>query len=208
MKKQLCVGPECDRFGRPGSGLCIAHYNQKYRTGELWPIGVPRDRPKVLRYCEIENCQRPNYAYGLCSGHNSRKLRGYKMDVPFQGTEAMWSNSCIVTNCGKPTSFRFEVCKDHRATARKYGMTLDVFVDFYRPGCCAACGATKDLNVHHDHACCATEKTCGNCAVALLCGPCNRAAGMVGDSPARLRRIAELLEVSSANRNSARPGSQ
>lgn len=51
------------------------------------------------------------------------------------------------------------------------------------------------LVVDHDHGCCpADSASCGRCVRGLICGYCNSAAGMVGDSPSRARRLADYLE--------------
>lgn len=89
-------------------------------------------------------------------------------------------------------------------------------VDFRRmwteqEGRCAACGGQPEpgagfdgrgLVIDHDHACCPSTRTngggggriCGGCIRGLVCPGCNVAAGMAGDSPARLRAIADYLE--------------
>jgi hypothetical protein len=56
-------------------------------------------------------------------------------------------------------------------------------------GCCAICGrkAVGKFNIDHDHN---TGEVRG-----LLCGPCNRGIGLLGDSVDVLKRAAEYLET-------------
>lgn len=56
---------------------------------------------------------------------------------------------------------------------------------------CAVCGQSDDgnarsLSIDHDHA--------TGCLRGVLCGRCNSAIGLAGDSPERLRKLAEYLE--------------
>lgn len=79
----------------------------------------------------------------------------------------------------------------------KYGITREIYDEMSaaQGGMCAACGCPESvlvngepraLAVDHDH-------ETGNVR-ALLCGGCNRALGMVEESPDRLRRLAAYIE--------------
>lgn len=70
-------------------------------------------------------------------------------------------------------------------------------------GRCAICNIPSSecrlpLAVDHDHSCCLSRggkrRTCGNCVRGLICENCNRAIGLMHDSPERLRRAAEYLQ--------------
>jgi hypothetical protein len=83
-----------------------------------------------------------------------------------------------------------------------FGMTREQYAELLgkQNGRCAICSvaqADKRLTfaVDHDHACCAGERSCGQCVRGLLCDACNRAIGFMGDSPERLRSAADYLEV-------------
>ena len=67
-------------------------------------------------------------------------------------------------------------------------------------GRCAiqACGATEpggkgQWHIDHDHACCAGEKSCGECVRGLLCSRCNPMLGMARDNVAILIAAADYL---------------
>lgn len=70
--------------------------------------------------------------------------------------------------------------------------------------CCYLCGEPLDLekpqkvHVDHDHSCCRGARSCGKCVRGLACEPCNKAIGLFGDNPERMKRAAERLAVANA----------
>lgn len=62
----------------------------------------------------------------------------------------------------------------------------------FQGGVCYICqrakGTTKKLAVDHDHKCCPTTPTCGECTRGLLCSTCNKLLGHVRDNPDALFR--------------------
>lgn len=79
----------------------------------------------------------------------------------------------------------------------RYGLTLDQYAELLRKqrGVCAICGEPEtlvrkgtlcQLTIDHDHT---TGQVRG-----LLCNNCNRAIGLLKDSPEHLRTAAEYLE--------------
>jgi hypothetical protein len=79
-----------------------------------------------------------------------------------------------------------------------YGVDQEwVLAKVAEQGGCAVCGTNTpggwDWHVDHDHACCPTEKTCGNCLRGVLCGNCNLILGHAGDSADRLMAAAAYL---------------
>lgn len=54
----ICYGPECDRVAR-ATGLCAAHYQQRYNGNELTPIKTQanrQDKNNKIRRCNV--CRR------------------------------------------------------------------------------------------------------------------------------------------------------
>lgn len=65
-------------------------------------------------------------------------------------------------------------------------------------GCCYLCGdeiMMETAVIEHDHRCCPPARSCRYCRRGLACQPCNKMIGMAADDPARLRRIANSLEI-------------
>lgn len=104
-------------------------------------------------------------------------------------------------------------CKDSplRAKDRKlkhlYGLTLKQFNAMIeaQQGVCACCGEvpqetvrsnqtnTSGWSVDHDHACCPGKVSCGKCVRALLCDPCNRALGVINESPVKAAGLVSYI---------------
>ena len=86
----------------------------------------------------------------------------------------------------------------YRYRIKSYGLTMDEYEEMLSRcgGTCEVCGhASKELlHIDHDHS---TGKVRG-----LLCRPCNAALGLVRDSPERLRKLANYLEVHFENDSS------
>lgn len=55
-------------------------------------------------------------------------------------------------------------------------------------------GGTGRWHVDHNHACCDTYPTCGECNRALLCTWCNTGLGMFKDDAEILRRAVDYLD--------------
>ena len=82
-----------------------------------------------------------------------------------------------------------------------YKLTEDQYWYLWRQqgGVCYICararGTTKRLSVDHDHACCPTTPTCGECTRGLLCSKCNRdVLGHLRDDPEAMLRGYEYLK--------------
>jgi hypothetical protein len=77
VTKPTCEGPECTRTAAKRK-YCGGHYEQWRRWGNVWKFGeAPHRRPKAT--CTFDPCGRPNFAHGLCSGHDRQKRRGIEL---------------------------------------------------------------------------------------------------------------------------------
>lgn len=82
----------------------------------------------------------------------------------------------------------------------RYGLSLEVFNGTLaaQGGACKLCLTSEPSQgvwcVDHDHTCCPSEsKTCGKCVRGILCGPCNRAIGLLKENTETLKRAIEYL---------------
>ena len=125
-------------------------------------------------------------------GKNSRSSDGLKHECRMCNTER--SRRQRANNPGKSAlyakRYRERNPLSHRDghLRRTFGITLEEYDTLLEKqgGCCAICGGVnsngENLSVDHDHSCCPTVKTCGNCVRGLLCGDCNRGLGLFKDS--------------------------
>ncbi len=130
-----------------------------------WPNGKPADTRKSKADCHPNE---RHYAKGLC-------------------------RACYMVSdhMRETTRARYRARPEIQVRSRlktHYGLTLEQW-DAMRSsqgGGCAICRTTTALGVDHCHA---SGRVRG-----LLCGPCNRAIGMLRDDPARARAAAVYLE--------------
>lgn len=99
----------------------------------------------------------------------------------------------------------------NRWLVSKYGISLEDYDRLLEKqgGVCALCertpeevqagktrgGYIKPLCVDHDHDCCPTHITCGNCVRQLLCHFCNLGMGAFRDDPEILLKAAKYVET-------------
>lgn len=88
-------------------------------------------------------------------------------------------------------------------TRWRYGLTVEQVDELVEAqGGCAICGIAKPetergWHVDHDHACCTSYPTCGNCTRGILCHDCNVGLGHFRDDPNRLSSAIEYLRKTS-----------
>ena len=85
-----------------------------------------------------------------------------------------------------------------RSRAQRYGLTAEQLRALLAPGICSACGTTdhggNNWHIDHDHACCATKKSCGRCVRGVLCSGCNLALGHLKDNRSRVVALLGYLD--------------
>jgi Recombination endonuclease VII len=85
----------------------------------------------------------------------------------------------------------------------RYGLGLDDWLHLWerQDRCCYLCGdplIADEAALDHDHSCCAGYRPCGLCIRGLTHSACNTAIGLAGDSPGKLRYLADALEAAQA----------
>lgn len=175
---KICKHEGCESHVR-SAGYCGRHYRQQWRYGTTHGEGSPIT-------CSVNRCVRPEAARGYCELHYNENRGGW---IP-RGTTV----PCGIPYCEK--SGYSGLCDKHGLRARRFNLTHRDLIALLSRDKCDACGRLgEDLNIHHDHRCCNTGgKSCGRCVAAYLCRQCNSAAGMAGDNPDVLRRLADIME--------------
>ena len=82
---------------------------------------------------------------------------------------------------------------------KKYQLSAKTYVALkktqeYSCYICGDTGSTENLHIDHDHACCSTTPTCGECTRGLLCRTCNYGLGNFKDNPFLLAKALDYLE--------------
>lgn len=191
--KPRCTVADC---GKPIRGraekYCATHGRQAVKTGELpRVIGTPWaekggqcavcDSPVPAnsgrrRVCSDACQQRLSHHHGDrprtfeckgCKGQFSISER--ETTGKLRRSDTQWCTSCLDESV-RHRLYRYSVTPEQYAAAIIAG--------------CEICGSTdRKLHIDHDHNCCPGDYTCGKCVRGFLCGPCNRAIGMLQDSP-------------------------
>jgi hypothetical protein len=182
-KRARCEFDGCPRPSRGvGGGLCSGHQQQK-RLGKPLKALLPFKKK---------------------SDPMARDERGRKRCV----TCAEWL-PVEAFNQSKSGADRLaghcRACTRWRLIEYKYGLTRAQYENMLTEQgyMCAGCrvtpigGPSEDVratHIDHDHSCCPTERTCGECTRALLCRGCNTALGYLKESPVRARNLAAYIE--------------
>jgi len=156
----------------------------------MWPIGSARSLILAKREgpCAAEGCDRAQIALGYCQKHYVRFKRwGPTLRRPEITT------TCASANCtANCRSDRNRFCDTHarrnRTIKHFYGIDLLEYerIRDSQNGRCATCG--KEALLHLDH-CHETGRV-----RSMLCGNCNRALGLVAESPETLRAMLAYVE--------------
>lgn len=73
--------------------------------------------------CQVDGCDRPRYAKGLCNPHYQRARKGLPLDVPIQ--ERQTGRACRVDGCHRPARAR-QLCSAH---LQRFYISRDVWAD-------------------------------------------------------------------------------
>jgi len=161
------------------------------------PVVRTRDRNGPLT-CTVAGCDAEVKAKGLCKMHYARLLRHGHVKTT-RRTQPV--KACTVPGCSNHL-YAKGMCNQHylRSTrnTQRYGLSLDDLdrMAADQDNCCAICrgdqtrtdwrsGKKNDLVVDHCHS--------TNLVRSLLCDPCNRAIGLLGDDPERLEAAAAYI---------------
>ena len=106
--------------------------------------------------CSLDDCGRAHYAKSYCRPHYARLVRHGSVE--------------------SLNSLMGDQYKRDQQLRRNYVMTLETFNKMAINGC-QICGdkPERSLHVDHDHTCCNSDITCGNCVRGVICNACNKA---------------------------------
>jgi len=151
---------------------------------------------KVCTRCKIE---KHLDAFGN-AGRGDERLRSYCKECAADYRRHPDAIARAKSNRDKYNANRREKYDPEREKFSKirinYNLSKEQYEALYdsQSGSCAICGATENLVVDHDHACCpAAAKSCGKCVRGLLCGNCNNGLGRFNDNVDSLQKAAEYL---------------
>lgn len=166
-----CQHGGCDRAAKT-KGFCKAHYNQFRQWGFTSDLAPPRTR------------------YAECAEDGCGVLVPSKADVSPHCEEHR--ERCAVLDCEAPRSPQTVLCVRHKQLDAQhrssYGIgLLDRLSEEAKSKCCPICGRVPGkLHLDHDHETGEHRD--------YLCGPCNRALGLMQDDPEVLRAAAAYIE--------------
>lgn len=157
--------------GLPGAGTKYCSWDCK-REGYWGRAYRSRGQPDrtPCRIC-AEPCRSKMNICPSCQKARAwiRSLHGHKAPERFWSHMIDGPHTCMNPGCGRDLS---------RTTANSKGHRI------------------SEMCVDHDHACCRPEErrySCGKCVRGLLCQHCNRALGLLGESPERIDGLKEYL---------------
>lgn len=214
MAQRTCDVPGCER-PFVARGYCDYHYREWRRCGVAG--GTTPPPLKAVGTCSFDGCERRRRSDGLCSAHYLQQFHGRPLKALRPHVDTTARNSDGHKQCSRCFAWKSEAsymvnprikgglhsfclhCLRDQHLRNAYGITIDDYEQMLasQGGGCAICQRTnasgRNLYVDHDHGCCPGTSSCGQCVRALLCDPCNRAIGLMGDMPDRMESAAAYL---------------
>lgn len=179
-----CSFDGCDKPCR-SLGFCQSHYLQNYH-------GRTMQMPKRYR----SPAERDELGRKWC-----RTCDQWKLEADFASSSGKGDGlqgRCRSCNAAIYQSRREDVRDKMRQ--QRFTLTREAFDALFaeQGNRCAICRTDSPGKnfwaVDHDHSCCpGSDKTCGQCVRAILCGPCNTGLGLFRDNEDRLRSAADYL---------------
>lgn len=180
----LCLVGKCGKSAVSG-GVCGTHLNS-IRQGRMAPPSG--SSATVNDPCELVGCGRPSESKGLCHTHYTRwRYAGMpdKSEIEIYLDEP---EPCLVSGCNSLSrTLKRHLCPAHDRAVTYYRLSVGQTVELFERGECdnPGCGNTKRLHIDHDHS---TGRVRG-----LLCGSCNTALGLLGESKERAHGLFDYV---------------
>ena len=179
VAKATCSEIDCDRPVM-GRGWCQSHYSKRWRAGLIQP-----ELPLTPRHSLSDVDEERRTATCAVCGPVAIRLR------PGRGHE------CMVRRAEDERRRKRQ--KKASADDRrrwKYRLTRERFSELMsqNSGKCHICGEEEASVIDHDHACCSSIGSCGECVRGALCHRCNVGLGWFMDSTERMGSAIAYLE--------------
>lgn len=189
-----CIVSVCTRSGNKGAGYCSAHY-QRFKRGRPLDSPIFDRRLPEWPHCTVIGCGRRTESKtgrwsSFCPVHANQVRRG---QLPAIRRQQGIYTTCQLPGCEEKFKCN-RLCNKHDTRRKMYSLTPDQFFKLMESDC-YICGSRENLHIDHDHSCCPTEKSCGECVRGVLCRGCNHGLGNFSDDPERLQRAIEYLSV-------------
>lgn len=187
-----CIVEGCENSKTIAKSLCSKHYHRQHRYGNTSFAKQNKTPPST---CIADGCNRKPKAKSLCEAHYARlKRTGDYLSQKEVRKNNYYKpgDSCLMPRCEKfPHSKGF--CKKHYQQQHKHKLDFLKILHLFEAGC-ETCGSFLDLSVDHDHNVCKDNYACSKCFRGILCGPCNRAIGILRDDPEILKKMINYIE--------------
>lgn len=189
LSERTCSEPDCDRPVN-ARGWCNSHYHKRYRAGE-----IQTELPLTPRHSLSDIDEEGRTALCAICGPVDIRLR----------TGPRGRAECMVRRREEqrrrvrnydPSTRKPQTYTAEQRRRWKYKLAAAQVSDLMleRSGKCHICGESDATAIDHDHSCCPTGGSCGECVRGALCHRCNVGLGWFMDSPDRMRSAADYIE--------------
>ena len=149
------------------------------------------NKAKKLSFFVHDKTRRDGFSYRCKVCVNTDAARRYA--TYNTAHKARYSKRAVQWNKNNP----HRVSANVRKSRYNIGSTLFAQLLKLQKRRCAICRRLFNLKlkpqVDHKHDCCSGIKSCGKCVRGLLCGSCNKALGLLGDSTKNLEAALSYL---------------
>jgi hypothetical protein len=187
-----CIVESCENTKTIAKSLCSKHYHRQHRYGNTSFVKQNKQPPEL---CIVDSCNRKTKAKSLCEAHYARFKRdgsSFSHSTIRSVHNYSVSDTCIIPRCNKKPHAR-QMCRPHYSQWHKHDIDFLNILDMFEAGC-QTCGSTDALSIDHDHNICSDNFACEKCFRGILCGPCNRALGIVKDDKSILNNMIKYLK--------------
>ncbi len=211
-RKELSLDHFHPSKGRPGgSSRCIECTRQdwKDRPSILEYVDPPEEKPcnrcgKVLPASSFtKNSHNKTGLHSECRQCSAERLRERKATLVIVPVTEKYCKLCDrildASEFAKSSIMKnglhswCKECNNMKQIERRYKITPERYREMVRDGC-QICGSTVRLVIDHDHSCCPSEKSCGECVRGILCDDHNNGLGRFSDDPSLLLAAVEYLQ--------------